>query len=227
MSKYVNKTLKKRFEIWKAYFLSKSQSFIFDSFYGFYANEIECESCKNKTQLFQAITYLDFPVIKENGFIESLEECFENYQKVKPLEDNCSKCQKFGLIEHSILLELPPILIINLKRVAEQNAYFNEIEIPFRLDMEKLIKYIKNYSIYELRGFIKHNGDEKSGHNYAFCKNMFDDKWYEYNDKKCSPIINEPKLDKIFFLCYIKVGNDDENIYYLNQIIDLFKNTTK
>jgi ubiquitin C-terminal hydrolase len=62
-----------------------------------------------------------------------------------------------------------------------------------------MIKYVKNYSIYELRGFIKHNGNEKSGHNYAFCKNMFDDKWNEYNDRNFSLIINEPKIYKIFF----------------------------
>ena len=111
--------------------------------------------------------------------------------------------------------------------MGEQCAYFNEIEIPFQLDMKKLIKYVNNYTIYELRGFIKHDGNEKSGHNYAFCKNMFDDKWYKYNDSNCSLINNEPKLDKIFFLCYIKVGNDEENIFYLNKIIDLLKDKTK
>ena len=227
MSKHANKSLKEKLEIWKTNFMSKNQSFIFDLYYGFYANETECESCKNKTQIIQTMNYLDFPIVTENGFIKSLEECFENYQKVKSLQDYCSKCQKFGLNQHCILLELPPILIINLKRVGEQSSYFNDIEIPFQLDMEKLIKYNKNYSFYELRGFIKHKGDENSGHNYAFCKNMFDDKWYIYNDNNCSLINNEPKLDKIFFLCYIKVGSDAENIYYLNQIIDLLNNKTK
>ena len=44
-------------------------------------------------------------------------------------------------------------------------------------------------------GFIKHFGDEKSGHNLAYCKNMFDDKWYEYNDSKCNLINGKPTLD--------------------------------
>ena len=131
-----------------------------------------------------------------------------NYQMIKYLKDTCSKCNKLGRSQQCILVELPPVLMINLKRVGEQSSYFNEIEIPFQLDMEKLIKNCKNYSIYELRGFIKHDGDEKSGHNYAFCRNMFDDKWYKYNDSVCSLINNEPKLDKIFFLFYIKVGSD-------------------
>ena len=32
---------------------------------------------------------------------------------------------------------------------------------------------------------------KNSGHNYAFCKNMFDEKWYEYNDSRCSLIDNQ------------------------------------
>ena len=86
--------------------------------------------------------------------------------------------------------------------------------------MEKLIKRTKINSIYELRGFIKHLGDESSGHNYSFCKNMFDDKWYEYNDSYCIPIEGEPILDKIFLLCYVKVGSDIQDVYYLKKIMD-------
>ena len=85
--------------------------------------------------------------------------------------------------------------------------------------MSKLIRKIKNNSIYELRGFIKHSGNENSGHNYSFCKYMFDDKWYEYNDSSCFAVEGEHELDKIFFLCYIKVGNDIENIEYLKKFI--------
>ena len=86
--------------------------------------------------------------------------------------------------------------------------------------MKKIIKNLENNLIYELRGFIKHSGSEKSGHNYAFCNNMFDDKWYKYNDSICSSIENEPELDKIFFLCYIQIGSDAESYEYLKKIIE-------
>ena len=220
MTKYNDKSLQEKFEIWKNNYLSKNQTFIFEFFYIFYVNEIECDSCHNITQTFQSMNFLDFPIITEKGNIKNLEECFENYQMIKCLNDYCSKCHHLKLSQHFTLIELPPVLMINLKRVGEKCAYFNEIEIPFQLDMEKIIKYVKNNSIYELRGFIKHYGKENSGHNLAFCKNMFDDKWYQYNDSICSSIDGEPKLDKIFFLCYIKVGSDVENIEYLKQIID-------
>jgi len=220
-SKYKNKNLQERFEIWKDYYLSKNQSFIFDTFYIYYASEFECNSCHDKAERFQTTNFLDFPIISENDLINNLEECFDNYQMVKNLTDKCTKCYKPSLSQQYIILELPPVLIINLKRVGERGAYFNEINIPFSLDMSKIIKNNKINSIYELRGFIKHSGNENYGHNYAYCKNMFDDRWYEYNDSICSPLENEPKLDKIFFLCYIQIGKDEESINYLKQIIEI------
>ena len=126
-------------------------------------------------------------------------------------------------------MKLPPVLIINLKRVGEQTIYFNEIQIPNKLNMKTIIKNSINFSnsIYELRGFIKHDGDEKSGHNYAFCKNMFDDKWYEYNDCICREIKDELNLNKIFFLCYIKLGSNIENFDYLDKIVEALNNKSK
>ena len=220
MKQYDNKNLQERFEIWKKNYLSKNQTFIFDLFYIYFINEIECNYCKNKTHTFQSMNFFDFPIITENSVIKNLKECFENYQMKKSI-DICSKCYKAQLTQQFIIIELPPVLIINLKRVGEKNVYYNEIDIPLQLNMEEIIKQGKNNSIYELRGFIKHFGDEKSGHNYSICKNMFDDKWYSYNDSICKPIDNELKLDKIFFLCYIQIGSKEENIEYLNKIIDI------
>ena len=219
MKQYDNKNLQDRFKIWKNNFLSKNQTFIFGLFYIYFINEIECDKCKYKTQTFQSMNFLDLPIITAKGVIKNLKECFENYQMKKSLDDDyCSKCHKAPLSQQFIILEFPPVLIINLKRVGEKNIYYNEIDIPFQLNMEEIIKQGENKSIYELRGFIKHLGDEKSGHNYAICKNMFDDKWYSYNDSICTPI--EPQFDKTFFLCYIKMGNDLKNIKYLKKIVD-------
>ena len=220
MKKCENKTLQEKFLIWKENYLSKNQSFIIDLFFIYFINETECKFCNEKRQIFQCANYLDFPIVSENGKIQNLEECFENYQIESKLSGKCDNCGKNKLIQRIIILELPPVLIINLKRVGENKAYFNEIEIPFNLDMSKIIRKVNNNSFYELKGFIKHSGDENSGHNYSFCKNMFNDKWYEYNDSRCIPLDNLPDMDRIFFLCYTKVGDDIDNIYYLNKIID-------
>ena len=224
MSKYIDKTLEERLMIYKNNdYCCKRETFIFDTFYIYFINEIKCKTCDYKSQIFQKMNFLDFPIVTVDGDVKSLEECFDNYQKIKDVKETCSKCNCFGTTHECIFLEIPPVLIINLKRVGEQSVYFNEIEIPHKLDMGKIIKHSTKVpsSIYELRGFIKHEGDEKSGHNYAFCKNMFDDEWYEYNDSICRNIKNEPKLNKIFFLCYINKGNSFDRIDYLERIVKI------
>ena len=170
MKKYENKSLEEKFKIWKDNYLSKNQTFIIDFFYTFYVSEIECNSCNHKTQSFQCTNFLDFPIISEKSEVESLEECFDNYQMIKTLYSDCSECNNKKLDQYFTILELPPILIINLEKVGERKAYFNDIKIPFQLDMEKIIKRTKINSIYELRGFIKHSGNENCGHNFAFLK---------------------------------------------------------
>ena len=152
---------------------------------------------------------MDFPLITIDGnLISSLEECFENYQKPKKIiDDSCPNCKNIEMIAIYIILEIPPVLIINLKRVGEQSIYNHYIKIPHQLDMGKVIKNFINFSpsIYELRGFIKNNGDEYSGHNYSVLKNMFDDNWYINNDNYICRCINESeKSNDIVFLCYIK-----------------------
>ena len=221
MEKHKNKSLKEQFKLWKENNLSINQSFIFELFYIFYVNITECEFCHYKTYTFQNMNFLDLPIMHENICMKSLEECLQKYQIKKNLKVDCLKCKKIGLKQNFKILELPPVFMISLKRVGEGKAYLNEIEIPFKINIKKIIKDIENNNyIYELRGFIKHSGDEKSGHNFAFCKNMFDGKWYEYNDRNCILIDGIPKLDRIFFLCYINIEKDVENIKYLKKIID-------
>ena len=153
---------------------------------------------------------MDFPIIFETIAAKNLYDCFENYQKINDKQGNkdfkCSKCNNSSITMKFILLDLPPVLIINLKRVGEKTSYLNDIDIPLNLNMSELIKNVNNNSIYELRGFIKHSGNANGGHNYAFCKNMFDDK----------------NLDKIYLLCYIKKGLVVDDAEILKEITDSF-----
>ena len=71
MKKYENISLQERFEIWKNNYLSKHQSFIYEFFYIYYVSEFGCNHCSNKTQqIFQAMNFLDFPIMNEKGPIK-------------------------------------------------------------------------------------------------------------------------------------------------------------
>lgn len=214
--------INEHFKIIKEFYSSKNKSIIFDFFYGYFANEIKCSSCNHTKRNIQLFTFLDLPIItKYNKNLESLEDCIENYLSLNNEEGNknytCSNCNKSCLTLQNIILELPPILMINLKRIGENETYLNDIKIPFELEVNK-IKNANINSIYELVGFIRHLGNEKGGHNYTVCKNMFDDQWYSYDDTIITELEKNPSTKDSFFYCYIKKGDDIQNIKYLRGI---------
>jgi ubiquitin carboxyl-terminal hydrolase 4/11/15 len=47
--------------------------------------------------------------------------------------------------------------------------------------------------IYDLYAVANHYGTMMGGHYTAFCKNFFDQKWYEFNDERVSRI-NEDEV---------------------------------
>ena len=185
---------------------AKNNSFIYDLFYGYFMNKLFCTGCNNCKITFQCYNILDIPIMNENRKLESLEECLNCYLITKDQKDikgfDCSKCQHKLLSLVTCILKLPKILIINLKRVGETVIYKHEVTIPFILktkDIEKLNKFNQNY---ELIGFVKHFGSDKSGHNIAYSKNMLDNKWYSYNDEIVSEINEYPSTEQSFLLFY-------------------------
>ena len=121
----------------------------------------------------------------------------------------------------TIIISYPKILIINFKRIGEQHFYDHNVEVTSELNINK-------YK-YELIGFIKHIGGEKSGHNIAVCKNFFDNKWYEYDDHlvreittfKYSDKKDKPDTRNGFLFFYKKLGifdnietDEDKNLIF-------------
>ena len=199
---------------------AKNNSFIYDLFYGYIMNKLFCTGCNNCNITFQSYNILDIPIMNENKKLNSLDECLNCYLITKDQKDikgfECSSCKKKLLSLVTCILKLPKILIINLKRVGERYIYNHEIEIPFILktkDIEKLKKFNQNY---ELIGFVKHFGTDKSGHNIAYSKNLLDDKWCMYNDEKVEEINEYPSTEKSFLLFYQlieKVENENSTPY--------------
>ena len=105
---------------------------------------MKCTSCKKETLIFQSANFFDFPIVSKEKEVESLKECFDNFQELNDAINkenfNCINCGKFTLILQFVILKLPPILMINLKRVGENKSYYHDIEIPFGLEMDKILK---------------------------------------------------------------------------------------
>ena len=189
----------------------KNKSFIHDLFYGYQMNNMVCSGCYFSQTSFQSFNILDIPLMENTNKLKSLEQCLNCYLITRDQKDmkgfECSKCKKKLLSHQTSVIKLPPVLIINLKRVGERAVYYHEIEIPLILktkDMQKLDYFQKQY---ELIGFIKHYGNEKDGHNIAYCVNMFNKKWYSYNDTQIKELEGNPNTNRAFLLFYQLMDN--------------------
>ena len=143
--------------------------------------------------------------------LKSLEQCLNCYLFTRDKNNitgfECSKCKKKHLSLLTSIIKLPSILIINLIRVGENTVYYHEIEIPFSFKTKYIDKLSKLNKQYELIGFIKHLGNEKKGHNIAYSKNMYDYKWYSFNDRIVKEEKELPSTNKSFLLFYQLVEN--------------------
>lgn len=160
-------------------------------FIGFIINETEF-CCQHKIQqLISSYNYLNLDVFDNNRMknLNSLDECFQNYIKDYILngEDKvyCSKCKKKVKAKSRIkITDLPEILVINLRRVADNNYYSHYVDYPINLDLSKYI-YGNNYNYstkYTLKSIIQHYGGDNGGHKVAICRNFSNNKWYYFSD---------------------------------------------
>jgi len=191
---------------------NNNNSFINNIFYGYQMNKLICTKCEYSKVSFQSFNILYLSLITENIKVKSLEDSLNSYLITKDKHGTngfeCPNCKGCFLSHSTCIIKLPQILIICLKRVGEYTIYYNDIEIPKILKSKWIDKLsLHNNKEYELIGFIKHFGNEKSGHNIAFSKNIFDNKWYCFDDVNVIEQKEFPSTDKSFLLFYQIINN--------------------
>ena len=184
----------------------KNYSDIHDLFFGYQMSEIICSGCNKREISFQSFNILHLSLYDEITKLTSLEQCINSFLFTKDKKGsdnfNCSNCSRKCLSHVISIVKLPPILIINLKRVGEKYVYDHDITIPSILKTKTIEKLEKFDMEYELIGFIKHLGSEKSGHNIAYSKNIFDNKWYRFDDTDVEVINRNISTNGSFLLFY-------------------------
>ena len=162
----------------------------------------------------------------------SIEKFFEEFSKEEKLDkDNlwkCPKCNKNSQASKKIeLFNMPKILIIHLKRFNNNKKINTFIDFPLtNLDINKYINKNRNINDtqglkYDLFGVINHYGSMDYGHYTSFCKNIDDNKWYEYNDRVVNEILSEKEYETIVnpnaYILFYREHNCDlikwDNIY--------------
>ena len=159
----------------------------------------------------------------------NLLDLLENFNKKEKLtEENkwyCPKCKEHQLAEKKMeIFTCPEILILHLKRFKNNSKLGNTVNFPIEgLDMGKYITYNEietKDNIYDLFAVANHFGGLHGGHYIAYCKNNFENKWYEFNDSYVSEIDENKIVSKSAYVLFYK----KRNTYYPN-IQELYQKT--
>ena len=194
---------------WQNYLL-RNRSIVVDLFQGQLRNTIVCVKCHMTKVKFEPFMYLSLPISKKT---KTLDGCLDLFCETEYLTgDNqyfCSRCQQHVNATKKLdLWMLPPILIVHLKRF---NYRGDKIETPIRYpvtdwDLSGAVKSKSGlYPLFDLYAISNHAGDLNGGHYTAFCKNRFDNQWYEMNDSQTrklnvgSELQGNPKAYCLFY----------------------------
>lgn len=154
----------------------------------------------------------------------------EHAQNNEPVVMTCPLCkQKSSIKPETLFGELPPLLIIQLKRfefsVREMLIYSNgEVRKEKRFRRRKITDVVdfpltgldlslyalgENY-VYDCVCVCNHWGTDENGHYYAYCRDSIDSSWYEYNDERVTPLSEDSVVTgNAYLLFYRKRGCND------------------
>ena len=197
-------------------FKNNYNSIISELFYGINQIKYKCKGCNNIKYNYVIFYYIEFRLDyinmflgkNKNGIMVSninIYECFKYYQREQFIDRNskqyCDKCNdKYGFYYYLNLYSIPNYLIIILNR-DHGNTYRCKIVFNEILDLTDF-GIVKEESgiFYDLYAIICHIGpDENSGHFFAYCRNIINNKWYLYNDS----IVTESEFKNIKGMPYI------------------------
>jgi ubiquitin C-terminal hydrolase len=197
---------------------SKEYSEIIECFYGHQISQIVCGNCDfihHNHEYFNCLN-LELPVQinvgERNSSNKDLYDCIKQYtSKImlnngdnNEIEWKCDKCNCKKKSDKIIKFwNLPPVLIINLKRFvydAKKDRLSKndiKIDIPFNLNFKNYILQRNNNINYELKGIGLHYGNIRGGHYVSMIRknNNNDNEWLYIDDE----IISETTKDKIPF----------------------------
>jgi hypothetical protein len=149
--------------------------------------------------------------------LNTLLDDFFRMEKVNG-DYHCSQCsaQVVAKQKSDLILPLPPVLVIQLKRFTNDCSSSEKINtfIDFPLNDLDPSKYalhpengLTNESIlYELAAVSNHNGSLISGHYITFAKNVRNKQWYSFNDNRTEAILDEKNVvtKDAYILVYVK-----------------------
>ena len=195
------------------FFISNNFSKISVLFYGTHKNSTICDKCHKVLYNFQKFEFISFSMFYYQKKRFTLYEGFkDNARTIKLSGDNkffCSVCNEFQEAETTCkIFEPPNILLINIDYGKNKGYQPSDFDFDEIIDITQFVDFDYKIKIkYRIIGVCTHYGKSDSfGHYVAFCCNIQENKWYEFNDS----FVNECSKNSIyngspFFLLYERI----------------------
>ncbi|XP_060056310.1 ubiquitin carboxyl-terminal hydrolase 20 isoform X1 [Erinaceus europaeus] len=166
------------------------------------------------------------------GPVVTLEDCLAAFFAADELKgDNmysCERCKKLrNGVKYCKVLRLPEILCIHLKRFRHEVMYSFKISshVSFPLEGLDLRPFLakectSQITTYDLLSVICHHGTAGSGHYIAYCQNVINGQWYEFDDQYVTEV-HETVVQNIeaYVLFYRK--SSEEAVRERQQVVSL------
>lgn len=218
---------------WMRY-LERSKSFLVDLMQGQLRSSLCCLRCGHKSRKFEPFMYLSLPVKPE---MCSVSDAMREYTKEEVLSDDekwkCEKCKaKVDAKKKIDLWQLPPVLVIHLKRFEfdVRSGYFRKITTPLACDLTTDLSSFcsskqQQGALYSVACVANHSGAYSMGHYTATCR--VGDKWYRFNDDRVSrQPPDEPVVGESAYILFLVRRSLEDGYYSAGHNSPLLKQQT-
>uniref|UniRef100_A0A8C8HD64 Ubiquitin carboxyl-terminal hydrolase n=1 Tax=Oncorhynchus tshawytscha TaxID=74940 RepID=A0A8C8HD64_ONCTS len=166
------------------------------------------------------------------GPMVTLEDCLAAFFAADELKgDNmysCERCKKLrNGVKYCKVLRLPEILCIHLKRFRHEVMYSFKINshVAFPLEGLELRPFLAKDSpsqvtTYDLLSVICHHGTAGSGHYIAYCQNVINGQWYEFDDQYVTEVHETVVQNAEAYVLFYRKSSE-ESVRERQKVVDL------
>eukprot|EP00929_Paragymnodinium_shiwhaense_P084474 TRINITY_DN45170_c0_g1_i1.p1 TRINITY_DN45170_c0_g1~~TRINITY_DN45170_c0_g1_i1.p1 ORF type:complete len:458 (-),score=88.25 TRINITY_DN45170_c0_g1_i1:59-1432(-) len=180
-------------------YLERGKSFLVDLLQGQLRSTVKCCGCGFVSRRFDPFLYLSLPV---SSGMSKLDDCISAFLEEELLSGSeqwhCAKCcRNVDATKKMELWQLPPILVLHLKRF-EFNAKtqrFGKISTPLAAPLEVdfgayLGSAQRESTQYDVVGVINHRGSYNGGHYTAACRvgDSQRNSWHHFDDERVTSL---------------------------------------
>eukprot|EP01135_Chromosphaera_perkinsii_P003283 Nk52_evm58s239 gene=Nk52_evmTU58s239 len=188
----------------------RNDSIVIDLFQGQFKSTICCLKCGNTSVTFSPFMYLSVPLPPGNKV--SVQDCISLFTRPEKVSGQnewyCNKCKCHREAKMQLeIWRLPPILMIHLKRFQFEGRWRKKLDtvvnFPLHnLDMNPHIRGPYTVPKYNLYGVSNHYGTMEGGHYTAYCKNVFEGSWSQFDDTVVSSISESKICSKASYVLF-------------------------